>query len=115
VWQYVASAQQVLYYPKDPQFAPISQAAEQAMVSVGVDDPTVGLYSALDGSKRAALNRTFFDGVSEIVVGRRPLSDFDTLVKEWRATGGDEIRNQYQQSFQSFESIMRRGASMRAA
>jgi putative aldouronate transport system substrate-binding protein len=101
VWQYVASAQQVLYYPKDPEFGPISQAAEQAMVSVGVDDPTVGLYSALDGSKGAALNRAFFDGVSEIVLGRRPLSDFDTLVKEWRAAGGDEIRIQYQQSLQS--------------
>jgi putative aldouronate transport system substrate-binding protein len=101
VWQYIGSAQQVLYYPRDPQFAPVSQAAEQAMVSVGVDDPTVGLYSASDGSRGAAINRAFFDGISELVIGRRPLADFDTLVREWRSGGGDEIRTQYQQSLQS--------------
>lgn len=100
VWQYIASAQQALYYPKDPQFAPISQAAEVAMVSVGLDDPTVGLYSATDGSKGAALTRAFADGVSDIVIGRRPLTDFDSLVNDWRGGGGEEIRTQYQQSLQ---------------
>jgi putative aldouronate transport system substrate-binding protein len=100
VWQYVATAQQVLYYPKDPTYAPISQAAEQAMVSVGIDDPTVGLYSATDGSKGAALNSTFYDGVTDIVLGRRPLSDYDSLVSDWRSSGGDQIRGEYQQSMQ---------------
>jgi putative aldouronate transport system substrate-binding protein len=32
------------------------------------------------------------DKISDIVRGRRPLSDMDQIVREWRATGGDEGR-----------------------
>jgi putative aldouronate transport system substrate-binding protein len=32
------------------------------------------------------------DKLNDVVRGRRPLGDLDQIVKEWRATGGDEGR-----------------------
>ena len=32
------------------------------------------------------------DKMNDVIRGRRPVSDVDTIVKEWRTTGGDEGR-----------------------
>jgi hypothetical protein len=29
------------------------------------------------------------------MAGRRPMSDFDQLVKDWQANGGNQIRSEY--------------------
>ena len=44
------------------------------------------------------LNQTFLDGMTDIIAGRRPLVDFDDLVKDWAANGGDQIRTEFQQA-----------------
>ena len=64
-------------------------------------DPTVGLYSATDGSKGAALTQTFNDSLADILFGKRPVSDLDSLVRDWRTNGGDTIRSEYEQAFQA--------------
>jgi hypothetical protein len=33
------------------------------------------------------------------VAGRRPLSDMDSLVKEWRTGGGDTIRGELEAAY----------------
>ena len=33
------------------------------------------------------------DKITDVLRGRRPLSDVDAIVKEWRANGGDEARD----------------------
>ena len=35
------------------------------------------------------------DGVSEIVQRRRPLADYDVLLKDWLANGGEQMRREY--------------------
>jgi putative aldouronate transport system substrate-binding protein len=35
------------------------------------------------------------DKITDVLRGRRPLSDLDVIVKEWRANGGDEARQLY--------------------
>jgi hypothetical protein len=37
--------------------------------------------------------------IQEIVAGRRPMSDYDGLVKDWRAGGGDQMRAEYEQAY----------------
>jgi len=32
------------------------------------------------------------------VTGRRPLGDMDQIVKDWTQNGGDQIRQEFQQS-----------------
>jgi len=34
------------------------------------------------------------DGMTDIVAGRRPLAEFDQMVKDWQAGGGDQIRKE---------------------
>jgi putative aldouronate transport system substrate-binding protein len=41
------------------------------------------------------LNLTFYDRLSDIVQGRRPMSDYDALLKDWLSNGGDRIRGEY--------------------
>jgi len=62
---------------------------------IGIEDATFGLYSATNASKGAQLNLAFYDGLSDPVQGRRPMSDYDGLVRDWLANGGEQIRNEY--------------------
>lgn len=62
--------------------------------------PLAGLYSETDASKGAALEKKMVDLQGDIIQGRKPLSDWDEGVKTWRAQGGDDIRREYEASFQ---------------
>jgi putative aldouronate transport system substrate-binding protein len=42
----------------------------------------------------------FTDKLNDILFGRQPVSTYDELVKEWRASGGDTIRAEYKRAFQ---------------
>ena len=35
------------------------------------------------------------DAVRDILVGRRPLTDYDQVVKDWASAAGDQIRKEY--------------------
>jgi putative aldouronate transport system substrate-binding protein len=41
------------------------------------------------------METTFADGINDIIIGRRPMSDYDQLVNDWRSGGGDTIRKEY--------------------
>ena len=76
---------------RSKEFADISYAAEQAMMAVAVEDPTVGLYSATALSQGILAQDALYAGVSEIVQSRRPVSDLDGLVAEWRNRLGSKM------------------------
>ncbi len=38
------------------------------------------------------------DGITDVLAGRRPLSEFDQVVKDWQNNGGNAIRTELQQS-----------------
>jgi putative aldouronate transport system substrate-binding protein len=68
-------------------------------IAAGMDDPTVGLYSATDASKRVTLARMISDKQAAIIFGRSSIAEWDQLVKDWRAGGGDQARTEYQQAY----------------
>ena len=35
-------------------------------------------------------------GVSDIIQGRRPIGDLDSLVADWRTKAGDKMRGEFQ-------------------
>jgi putative aldouronate transport system substrate-binding protein len=98
LWNSIVGPPPSLYYPKSAQFAPTLQGDEKAMLPAGIADPSVALYSPTAGSKGGPLNQALIDGLTDIVAGRRPLSDFSTLVASWRTGGGDQIRSEYEQA-----------------
>lgn len=40
------------------------------------------------------------DGIGDIMAGRRPLSDYDQLVSQWRSAGGNRMRTEYQKAYE---------------
>src|SRR5262249_10583514 len=86
----------VIYDPDLPDYASTLHQVEQTLGPIGIEDATFGLYSATNASRGVQLNLSYYDGLSEIVQGRRPLTDYDRLVGDWLANGGDQIRPEYQ-------------------
>jgi putative aldouronate transport system substrate-binding protein len=97
LWGYVVAPPQVYYNANNPKYyADMMYNGAKSMIGVGVADPTLGLYSATNDSKGPVIQQQFLQDVSDVIAGRRPLSDFDGLVKTWQSTGGDTIRKEYQ-------------------
>src|SRR5579864_74469 len=97
-WKYTTQHPFVFYTPDIPLYAQIMTDAEKAVIPVMVSNPTFGQVSLTNFTKGFSLTQSVTDGITDIVVGRRPLSDFDQLVKDWQTNGGETIRQEYQQS-----------------
>jgi putative aldouronate transport system substrate-binding protein len=97
VWRYVSSPAYALFSANRSQdFATVSHAAEQAMIAAMDVDPTLGLYSQTAASQGPLTQDALLSGVSDIIQGRRPISDLDGLVAEWRQKAGDKMRGEFQ-------------------
>jgi putative aldouronate transport system substrate-binding protein len=94
-WRYIAQHPFVYYQADLPGFAKASYDAEHATLPFGIPDPTDGFYAPTFYGKGAVAETAFFDGVREIVLGRKPMSDYDGLVSEWNASAGDQVKREY--------------------
>ncbi len=93
-WKYIMQHPQVMYVPDIPGYGKAEYEAEHFLIPAGVADPTLGLYSPTLGAKGASLNRTMIDGITDIIAGRKPIAEYDQMVKDWQAQGGDQIRKE---------------------
>ena len=100
-WGYVSTPAPYLFSSEVPEFAKFASAEEKKVLAVGVTDPTLGYSSATDARTGAQLERLIFDAVSGIAAGRKPMSDLDQLIKDWKAQGGDRIRAEYEKAIAS--------------
>jgi putative aldouronate transport system substrate-binding protein len=98
-WKYIGAPPDFLFSATSADYVTVAHQTQTDHFAQVLNDPTIGLYSATDGSKGAALKQTLTDEVNEIVFGKRPVSALDDIVKEWRTNGGDKIRSEYEQSF----------------
>jgi putative aldouronate transport system substrate-binding protein len=95
-WRYISSPPYALYDTiRSQEFATVTHAAEEAMLAALQPDPTLGLYSQTAFNLGIPSQTTLYGGVSDIVQGRRPISDLDGLVAEWRTKAGDKMRAEY--------------------
>jgi len=78
-------------YPQTPQYVPQVMAYNNETVKYLEKDPWDGLKFEMPAKYKAGAVPTE-DKITDIVRGRRPLTDLDAVVKEWRAGGGDEAR-----------------------
>ncbi len=95
-WQYLSQRPYAQYQSDLPNYASISFDVEQKLVNVGILDPTLQYYSKTQyASQGIQAQKTFSDAINEIILGHRPLSDYDGLVQTWRSSAGDQIRKEY--------------------
>jgi putative aldouronate transport system substrate-binding protein len=97
-WKNIVSHPSVAYAMGLPDFAHATVEAEQKLFPLAVDDPTLGLVAPTETARGITLNNTFSDGITDIIAGRRPFSDYDQLVKDWQSSGGNTIRGEYQRA-----------------
>jgi putative aldouronate transport system substrate-binding protein len=100
-FKYIAQRPPVLYLPDIPDFTRTLVEAEKQLVPIGITDPTVGFVSPTAVRNGAIVTQTLQDGIRDIIAGRRPLSDYDQLVSDWRAAGGDTIRREFQDAIEA--------------
>jgi putative aldouronate transport system substrate-binding protein len=97
-WKYLTQRPQVAYWPGIPDYASAAIDFEKAVVPIGVQDPTIGITTPTIDKQAAALTQQLQDWLFDLVTGRRPMSDYDQVVIDWRAGGGDQIRTELQQA-----------------
>ena len=90
----------VTYIPDDPQIGLIIQKGQYDAVAVGINNPALTLYSETNTSEGPALEQFGTDQMTAIVTGRQPFDSLDSAIAEWRSRGGDQIRQEYQESMQ---------------
>jgi putative aldouronate transport system substrate-binding protein len=95
---YVMAGLPVFYYPTAPGAAQSALDMATKIMKIGIDDPSWRAYSQTNVSKAAELNQFGFDRVTAMITGREPLSALDQAIKDWKSRGGDQIRQEFQQS-----------------
>jgi len=97
-WQYISDRPYATYYAGIPNYAQHVNKVEQALVDqkIAVADVTLGYYSPTAASAAGKqAEQAFTDGVNNIILGRDPMSNYDTLVKNWQDSVGGKIKQEY--------------------
>jgi putative aldouronate transport system substrate-binding protein len=97
-FRYVIQRPQVLYQPDIPNFGKTLYDFEEVIISVAVADPTFGVYSNTNNSTGVPVTMAFKDAITDIMVGHRPMSDYDQVLKDWQTNAGNQIRTELQQA-----------------
>ena len=78
--------------PQTPKYVPDMLGYSNQTVKYLEKDPWDGLKLEMPARYKSGMT-PFEDKFTDLVRGRRPFSDLDAIVKEWRAGGGDEARS----------------------
>jgi putative aldouronate transport system substrate-binding protein len=101
-WRYISSPAYALFSSvRSQEFATVSHAAEEAMIGAMRLDPTLGLYSQAAFNQGVAAQDGLYFGVSDIIQGRRPISELDGFVQEWRQKAGDKMRAEFLEAMEA--------------
>ena len=98
-WGNLAQPAAVLFDPQDATFPPTYQGYEKLLAPLGVEDASIGSYSLTYAQRGAILLEGMGGGTQDIIAGRRPMSDYDGLLQEWRTSGGNQIKEEFAQSY----------------
>jgi putative aldouronate transport system substrate-binding protein len=96
-WRLMTHGPDVLYLANFREYPTVAQAEQKALLPFASADPTLGYYSPTEGSRGITANMDFTSGVADIIAGRRPFSDYNSVVQSWRTTAGDQVRREYEQ------------------
>ncbi|MFI9106343.1 extracellular solute-binding protein [Streptomyces fildesensis] len=98
-FKYLCDAPQVLFIPGQPEAARINHAWQVKAVPMMVRNPRFGLQSATLSRVGANIDQYLRDSVMSIVAGRKPIGEWDAVVKKMRNDGrakmADELAKDY--------------------
>ena len=100
-WQYVVQHPQVMFFPNYPDYAKLEYDAEHMLIPAGIEDPTWGYFSPTASTAGPGTSQAVLDTLTDILLGRRDLSEYDQMVKDWQSKGGNQIRSELEAAIAS--------------
>jgi putative aldouronate transport system substrate-binding protein len=94
----LANAPQVCYYPDTPGDARYMQELVRDLLAIGIENPTLGLYSPTAVEDGSILSQLVNDVQTAVITGRESPDALVQMAEEWRQRGGDRIREEYREA-----------------
>ncbi|WP_299537132.1 extracellular solute-binding protein [uncultured Streptomyces sp.] len=102
---FIACCQTPIFLPSSVPGAEASvkrrHAFESEIVAIGRPDMSVGLLSKTWNAKQNELMLLKEDAIKAIVMGRKPVSSWDTMVKDWLAKGGAQAAEEFHEEYEA--------------
>ncbi|MET9473669.1 extracellular solute-binding protein [Streptomyces sp. NPDC002922] len=100
-WKFTASAVPAIFSADSEQGVRHVHDAFTKMIPMMEPDPTLQYSSPTWDSKGSGSLYTLKqDGLKDIIAGRKPLSAYDQLVKDYLAKGGEQARGEFEEAVQ---------------
>ncbi|MEU6016586.1 extracellular solute-binding protein [Streptomyces sp. NPDC047515] len=100
-WKFMASAVPAVFSADSEQGVRHVHDTFTKMIPIMEQDPTLQYSSPTWDSKGSGSLYTFRqDALKDIISGRKPMSAYDQLVKDYLAKGGEQARGEFEDAFQ---------------
>ncbi|MFI6386865.1 substrate-binding domain-containing protein [Nonomuraea sp. NPDC050540] len=96
--KFMTQSPEFLYYPGMDETTKAIHTAQQQLLEISQPSPILGHYSETNIDKGQSLTSKVYEYIEDAVTGRRPLTDFKSVVEEWKSGGGDKIRKEFEES-----------------
>lgn len=96
--QYLADGGYPVYFPGHPEGVDTAYNHLKAILPTAILPPTYGLYSPTQSTKGKILDTRMDAITKDIQLGRAKLDSWDAAVADWRKSGGDAIRHEYEEA-----------------
>lgn len=103
--RYVGKPPAVNYNPGEPEITRKKHEYSMQLQEIMLEDPTLGLYSDTQLSKGAQIGAEINDMQQEVILGRASMDDLRTAVDRWRSSGGNAIREEFEQAFADAQDL----------
>lgn len=95
--KYVMQRPQVMDLPDVRNYARTLHDMGRTLILIGVTDPSLRSYSPTATSKGVTADQTWYETLADSIPGRRPMSDYDRLQKDWQNAACNQARSELQQ------------------
>lgn len=100
-WKFMASAVPAIYSADSEQGVRHVHETFTKMIPMMEQDPTLQYSSPTWDSKGSGSLLTLkLDALKDIIAGRKPMSAYDQLVKDYLAKGGEQARGEFEEAYQ---------------
>ncbi|AXB42201.1 extracellular solute-binding protein [Amycolatopsis albispora] len=96
--RYIVDAPDVLFVPGNAEATKACYDYQASVVPTSVPDPTLSLFSDTWSRKQGQLGTMINDAQNDILSGRKPVSSWDETLTQWRTTGGDKVRAEFEEA-----------------
>jgi putative aldouronate transport system substrate-binding protein len=96
--RYIVDAPDVIFIPGNADATRKSYEYQKSIIPTAVHDPQTGVFSDTWSRKQGQLGQLINDAQADILSGRKPVSVWDDVMKQWRENGGDKVRGELEEA-----------------